>query len=469
MWHGRFREDTAEVVQEFTQSLDMDWRLAKYDIYGSIAHARMLGEVGIITKEESKLLEEGLRQVLKEIQEGTFSPKLSLEDVHMNIEARLTELIGPVGAKLHTGRSRNDQSATTVRLFLRKEMVDVGDGLLTLMDALLDRATAHRTVIVPGYTHLQQAQPISMGHYWLSHFWAFSRDFRRVLFALDSIDECPLGAGALAGSTLPLDREYTARLLGFKKPTDNSLDSVGHRDHMLDCQYALAVVMLHVSRLSEDLVIYGSREFGWLDLPDSFCTGSSMMPQKKNPDVLELARGRTGGVYGDLINLAVTMKALPSTYNRDMQEDKRPLWNSLQVVKDVLEVLPLLISRVEIDQEKALESFREGFALATDVAEYLVLKGVPFREAHAKVGKAVRWCIDNYKDLEELSLEEWKELIPEVEEDLLELMSLEQSVNRRETYGGTSFKQVALQIERGVKLLEEYRERLALYPAKFSL
>ncbi|KUK42271.1 MAG: Argininosuccinate lyase [Thermovirga lienii] len=469
MWHGRFREDTAEVVQEFTQSLDMDWRLAKYDIYGSIAHARMLGEVGIITKEESKLLEEGLRQVLKEIQEGTFSPKLSLEDVHMNIEARLTELIGPVGAKLHTGRSRNDQSATTVRLFLRKEMVDVGDGLLTLMDALIDRATAHRTVIVPGYTHLQQAQPISMGHYWLSHFWAFSRDFRRVLFALDSIDECPLGAGALAGSTLPLDREYTARLLGFKKPTDNSLDSVGHRDHMLDCQYALAVVMLHVSRLSEDLVIYGSREFGWLDLPDSFCTGSSMMPQKKNPDVLELARGRTGGVYGDLINLAVTMKALPSTYNRDMQEDKRPLWNSLQVVKDVLEVLPLLISRVEIDQEKALESFREGFALATDVAEYLVLKGVPFREAHAKVGKAVRWCIDNYKDLEELSLEEWKELIPEVEEDLLELMSLEQSVNRRETYGGTSFKQVALQIERGVKLLEEYRERLALYPAKFSL
>jgi argininosuccinate lyase len=469
VWHGRFREDTAEVVQEFTQSLDMDWRLAKYDIYGSIAHARMLGEVGIITKEESKLLEEGLRQVLKEIQEGTFSPKLSLEDVHMNIEARLTELIGPVGAKLHTGRSRNDQSATTVRLFLRKEMVDVGDGLLTLMDALLDRATAHRTVIVPGYTHLQQAQPISMGHYWLSHFWAFSRDFRRVLFALDSIDECPLGAGALAGSTLPLDREYTARLLGFKKPTDNSLDSVGHRDHMLDCQYALAVVMLHVSRLSEDLVIYGSREFGWLDLPDSFCTGSSMMPQKKNPDVLELARGRTGGVYGDLINLAVTMKALPSTYNRDMQEDKRPLWNSLQVVKDVLEVLPLLISRVEIDQEKALESFREGFALATDVAEYLVLKGVPFREAHAKVGKAVRWCIDNYKDLEELSLEEWKELIPEVEEDLLELMSLEQSVNRRETYGGTSFKQVALQIERGVKLLEEYRERLALYPAKFSL
>jgi len=469
VWHGRFREDTAEVVQKFTQSLDMDWRLAKYDIYGSIAHARMLGEVGIITKEESKLLEEGLRQVLKEIQEGTFTPKLSLEDVHMNIEARLTELIGPVGAKLHTGRSRNDQSATTVRLFLRKEMVDVGDGLLTLMDALIDRATAHRTVIVPGYTHLQQAQPISMGHYWLSHFWAFSRDLRRVLFALDSIDECPLGAGALAGSTLPLDREYTAKLLGFKKPTDNSLDSVAHRDHMLDCQYALAVVMLHVSRLSEDLVIYGSREFGWLDLPDSFCTGSSMMPQKKNPDVLELARGRTGGVYGDLINLAVTMKALPSTYNRDMQEDKRPLWNSLQVVKDVLEVLPLLIARVEIDQEKALESFREGFALATDVAEYLVLKGVPFREAHGKVGKAVRWCIDNYKDLEELSLEEWKELIPEVGEDLLELMSLEQSVNRRETYGGTSFKQVSLQIERGVKLLEEYREELALYPAKFSL
>jgi len=469
VWHGRFREDTAEVVQKFTQSLDMDWQLAKYDIYGSIAHARMLGEAGIITREESQLLERGLRQVLEEIQKGIFDPKESLEDVHMNIEARLTELIGPVGAKLHTGRSRNDQSATTVRLFLRKEMVNIGDGLLMLMESLVDRATAHRTTIVPGYTHLQQAQPISMGHYWMSHFWAFSRDLRRVLFALESIDECPLGAGALAGSTLPLDRDYTAKLLGFRKPTDNSLDSVSHRDHMIDCQYALAMIMLHVSRLSEDLVIYSSREFGWLDLPDSFCTGSSMMPQKKNPDVLELARGRTGGVFGDLVNLTVTLKALPSTYNRDMQEDKRPLWNSLQVVRDVLEVMPSLVARVDINQEKALESFREGFALATDVAEYLVMKGVPFREAHAKVGRAVRWCLDNYKELQELSLEEWEKLIPEVEEDLMKLLSLEQAVNRRNTYGGTSFKQVSLQIERGVKLLEDYRGQLASYPAKFVL
>ena len=469
MWHGRFREDTAEMVQHFSQSLDLDWRLAPYDVYGSIAHVRMLEHVGLLEQREAAVLEDGLREVLREIQEGSLQPLESMEDVHMNIEARLTELIGPLGAKLHSGRSRNDQSATSVRLYLRKEMYSVGDALITLMDALLDRATAHRHIIVPGYTHLQQAQPISMGHYWLAHFWALARDFRRVLFALESVNECPLGSGALAGSTLPLDRGFTTVMLGFDRTSDNSMDSVAHRDHLLDCQYAMTVLMVHASRMAEDLVIYNSREFGWVVLPDAFCTGSSMMPQKKNPDVLELVRGRTGRVIGDLVDLLTIIKGLPLAYNRDMQEDKRALWSSAQIIKDVLDVLPQLIARVEIDADRAAEAFSDGFTLATDVAEYLVMKGVPFRTAHEQVGEAVRWCLDRKRTLLSLTREEWKELIPSSDDDLMPILNIESSVSRRNTQGGTSFKQVALQIERGLETLEVFRKKLAAYPARFAL
>ena len=469
MWHGRFREDTAEMVQHFSQSLDLDWRLAPYDVYGSIAHVRMLEHVGLLAQREAAVLEDGLREVLREIQEGSLQPLESMEDVHMNIEARLTELIGPLGAKLHSGRSRNDQSATSVRLYLRKEMYSVGDALITLMDALLDRATAHRHIIVPGYTHLQQAQPISMGHYWLAHFWALARDFRRVLFALESVNECPLGSGALAGSTLPLDRGFTTVTLGFDRTSDNSIDSVAHRDHLLDCRYAMTVLMVHASRMAEDLVIYNSREFGWVVLPDAFCTGSSMMPQKKNPDVLELVRGRTGRVIGDLVDLLTIIKGLPLAYNRDMQEDKRALWSSAQIIKDVLDVLPQLIARVEIDADRAAEAFSDGFTLATDVAEYLVMKGVPFRTAHEQVGEAVRWCLDRKRTLLSLTREEWKELIPSSDDGLMPILNIESSVSRRNTQGGTSFKQVALQIERGLETLEVFRKKLAAYPARFAL
>ena len=469
MWHGRFREDTAEMVQHFSQSLDLDWRLAPYDVYGSIAHVRMLEHVGLLEQREAAVLEDGLREVLREIQEGSLQPLESMEDVHMNIEARLTELIGPLGAKLHSGRSRNDQSATSVRLYLRKEMYSVGDALITLMDALLDRATAHRHIIVPGYTHLQQAQPISMGHYWLAHFWALARDFRRVLFALESVNECPLGSGALAGSTLPLDRGFTTVTLGFDRTSDNSIDSVAHRDHLLDCQYAMTVLMVHASRMAEDLVIYNSREFGWVVLPDAFCTGSSMMPQKKNPDVLELVRGRTGRVIGDLVDLLTIIKGLPLAYNRYMQEDNRALWSSAQIIKDVLDVLPQLIARVEIDADRAAEAFSDGFTLATDVAEYLVMKGVPFRTAHEQVGEAVRWCLDRKRTLLSLTREEWKELIPSSDDDLMPILNIESSVSRRNTQGGTSFKQVALQIERGLETLEVFRKKLAAYPARFAL
>jgi len=310
---------------------------------------------------------------------------------------------------------------------------------------------------------------VSMGQYWLAHFWALARDFRRVLFALESVNECPLGSGALAGSTLPLDRGFTTVMLGFDRTSDNSMDSVAHRDHLLDCQYAMAVLMIHASRMAEDLVIYNSREFGWVILPDAFCTGSSMMPQKKNPDVLELVRGRAGRVIGDLVHLLTVIKGLPLTYNRDMQEDKRALWSSIQVARDVLDVLPQLIARIEIDAERAAASFDDGFTLATDVAEYLVMKGMPFRTAHEKVGGLVKWCLDRKRTLLSLDRREWRELIPEVEEDLFPLLNIESSVSRRNTYGGTSFKQVALQIERGLETLEVFRSKLADYPARFAL
>jgi len=447
MWHGRFREDTAEIVQHFTQSLDLDWRLAPYDVYGSIAHVRMLEHVGLLEQHEAAVIEDGLRQVLKDIQEGRFKPLESMEDVHMNIEARLTEIIGPVGAKLHMGRSRNDQSATAVRLYLRKEMYSVGDGLITLLDALLDRATAHRHLIIPGYTHLQQAQPVSMGHYWLAHFWALARDFRRVLFALESVNECPLGSGALAGSTLPLDRGFTTVMLGFDRTSDNSMDSVAHRDHLLDCQYAMTVLMLHASRMAEDLVVYNSREFGWIILPDAFCTGSSMMPQKKNPDVLELVRGRTGRVIGDLVDLLTIIKGLPLTYNRDMQEDKEPFLDADRTVSESLALMAGLLREIGFVPEAMRAALKRGFLNATELADYLAAKGLPFREAHHAAGAAVAKAEAKGCGLEDLSLAELKGFSPLIEADVFEALRFETAVARRNAPGGTGPDSVARQIE----------------------
>ncbi|NCB14639.1 MAG: argininosuccinate lyase, partial [Synergistales bacterium] len=353
MWKGRFTENTAQAVQKFTQSLDLDWALASYDIEGSVAHARMLGSEGLIPPEEARRIEDGLNRIREEIASGTLVPTQELEDVHMNIESRLIELLGPTGARLHTGRSRNDQVAVTMRLFLRDRLRHIASGMEALLSVLLERAARHMDVIVPGFTHLQQAQPISMGHYWMAHFAAFSRDCERLLFALGSLRECPLGAGALAGSTLPLNREMTAKALGFASPTRNSLDTVAQRDYMADYHSFAVTFATHCSRLAEDFVIYSSREFGWLLLPDAFCTGSSMMPQKKNPDVLELLRGKTGQILGHFLDLLVTLKGLPLTYDRDLQEDKRGLQASLRTVEEMLAVLVPLLSAVEVDGEKA--------------------------------------------------------------------------------------------------------------------
>ena len=463
MWKGRFTESTAAVVSDFTQSLDLDWDLAPWDIAGSVAHARMLGSVGILTSAEAEKIEEGLNRIRSEIVEGTLVPTRELEDVHMNIESRLIELLGPVGAKLHTGRSRNDQVATTMRLFLRDRLLNIAEGMERLLAELLRNAEKHKDVIVAGYTHLQQAQPVSMGHYWMAHFAAFSRDVSRLFFALDSLNECPLGAGALAGSTLPLDRSFTASQLGFPRPTRNSLDTVSQRDYMVDYHSFAALFTIHCSRLAEDFVIYSSREFGWLLLPDAFCTGSSMMPQKKNPDVMELIRGKTGQTVGHLLDLLITLKALPMTYDRDLQEDKRGLRASLNTAGQILEVLPPLLAAVDVDGKRAVEGLEDGFALATDVAEYLVLKGIPFRDAHSMTGRLVKECIARGKGLFALSREEWKEVLPEAEDDLFPMLSLKKAVERRKTYGGTSPVCVADQIEYGESALATLRTKRSEY------
>ncbi|MDR1741817.1 MAG: argininosuccinate lyase [Synergistaceae bacterium] len=452
MWKGRFEGDTSKAVQKFTQSLDLDWRLYRHDIRGSIAHARMLGSAGIITAEEADLIVCGLEAVMTEIELGRLQPSDELEDVHMNIESRVIELFGPIGAKLHTGRSRNDQIATTMRLYMRDRLLDQRGAVLHLLEALLNRAEAHLDVVVPGYTHLQQAQPISMGHYWMAWFEAFSRDMRRLASAYDALDECPLGSGALAGSTLPLNREATARELRFSSVSQNSMESVASRDYMADYHHFASMFAVHASRLAEDLIIYSTQEFAWIKLPDAFCTGSSMMPQKKNPDVLELIRGHTGQVIGHMVDLLVTMKGLPMTYDRDLQEDKRGLFASLDALDGVLEVLPQLLVATEVDAEAARAALDKGrgFALATDVAEHLVMQGIPFRDAHFKVGKLVKHCIDENKAFTDLSFEELKTLVPEADKRTMDIISgpdvLRRSVEKRNTFGGTGFTQVAARI-----------------------
>ena len=452
MWHGRFKKDMAADVLDFTQSLDIDWRMAECDIKGSLAHVKMLGATGLLKKDEAEKIALGLEKVLEEVKAGKFIPSKNLEDVHMNVEARLTE-IEPLGAKLHTARSRNDQVATTTRLYLRERLKILRDELKILLQVFISNAKRHINIIIPGYTHMQQAQPISMGHYWLAWFEAFNRDLERLDFALKSLNESPLGAGALAGSTLPIDREMTAKLLDFDCPTRNSLDTVANRDYMTDYHYFASVLMIHVSRLCSDLITWNTQEFAFIVLPDEFCTGSSMMPQKKNPDVLEISRGKTGQVIGHLIDLLINLKGLPMTYNRDLQEDKRGLWASLDTVESVVKILASLLENVEVDEKLALAGLEKGYSLATDIAEYLVLKGVPFREAHLKVGKLTGWCIENKISFDELTFEQWREHIPEVGEDILKILSPRESVNRRNTYGGTGFSQVKIQIGEARKKL----------------
>lgn len=469
MWHGRFTQDMDDLVCKFTQSLDLDWRMILADIRGSIAHVRMLSKVGLITNEEKVSIEKALKEIASDAEKGILIPAESLEDVHMNVESQLIERIGDIGAKLHTGRSRNDQANVTVRIYMREKIIDLWELMSTLLQTLLIKAEEHKKVIIPGYTHMQQAQPISMGHFWMAHYQSFIRDAERLLRAYESFDESPLGAGALAGTTLPVDRYFTAEDLGFSKVTENSMDSVASRDHIIDFHHFASVFGIHASRLSEDLIIYFTSEFGWLKIPDAFCTGSSMMPQKKNPDVLEIIRGKAGQLIGSHVDSLVMIKGTPLTFNRDFQEDKRGLWNSYSALELILGIMPPLLSEVQVDSGIAKQGFKDGFIFATDVAEHLVERGVPFRKAHEIVGGIVSWCTKNDRTLTSLTLQEWKELAPQASDELPSLLTPEKSVERRNTVGGTSSQRLSEQIEHGKEKLKNIDEKFTSYKRKLPV
>ena len=448
LWGGRFKEGTNELVEEFTESVSYDKRLAPYDIAGSVAHVKMLEKQGILTSEEADKIIKGLNEILEEIERGEFKWKKELEDVHMNIEKRLTDKVGPVGGKLHTGRSRNDQVATDVRLYVRKEIKEILDLLKGLRRAFVKQAEENLGVIMPGYTHLQIAQPVLYSHHMLAYYQMFKRDAERFEDTLKRVNVSPLGSAALAGTSYPLDREFTAKLLGFSQVTRNSMDAVSDRDFVAETIFDCAMVMMHLSRLSEELILWSTQEFNFIELPDAFCTGSSIMPQKKNPDVSELTRGKTGRVYGDLVSILTTLKGLPLTYNRDLQEDKEPLFDAIDTVKIALKVNTLIVEGMKPKAERMRQQASKGFSLATDVADYLAKKGVPFREAHRIVGQLVAYCLDKGKDLSQLTVDEFKKFSDKFEEDVLDLMSLEGSVVSRKVIGGTSPERVKEEIER---------------------
>lgn len=436
-------------MQNFSQSLDVDWQFYQEDIAGSRAHGAMLFKVGLLTAKEQEIIDKALHEIEQEIENGEFLPDIALEDVHMNIEARLIEKLGPLGAKIHTGRSRNDQVATDYRLFMKKRMGELLSEQKHLLEALLNRAEKDLDVLIPGFTHLQHAQPISLGHFWMAYFWKFYRDMNRMVMALDTTDQNPLGAGALAGTTLPIDRHITTQLLGFSGVTENSLDTVSDRDYLLEFLFAASTFMLHVSRLSEDLIIWNTSEFDFVELPDAFCTGSSMMPNKKNPDALELMRGKTSGVLASMHDLMTNLKGLPLTYNRDLQEDKRPVFHALKTMGEVLGILPQLLIEIRVKEDAIRPHLEKGFLLATDVAEYLVEKGVPFRETHHIVGQAVQTCLGKNTGFEGLSLREWQAFHPVIGPDLLERLTIEAAVDRRTSFGGTARSEVRRQIQSG--------------------
>ncbi len=448
LWGGRFTQPTDKFVEEFTASIDFDKRLYRHDIRGSIAHARMLCRQGIISPEDVESIVGGLEDILAGIETGDFDFSVSLEDIHMNIEARLSAAIGDAGKRLHTGQSRNDQVAVDIRLYLRDELDEIVAYLDKLVDSLLFQAERNIGVIMPGYTHLQVAQPILFSHHMLAYVEMFRRDWGRMEDCRKRLNVLPLGAGALAGTTFPIDREYVAGQLGFPEVTRNSLDSVSDRDFALEFMSASSILMMHLSRFSEELVLWSSSEFGFVDLSDSFCTGSSIMPQKKNPDVPELVRGKTGRVYGNLVALLTVMKSLPLAYNKDMQEDKEPLFDSVDTVKGSLKIFADMVREMRIRADVMRSAAARGFSTATDVADYLVRKGLPFRDAHEVVGKAVRYCVENGKDLPELSLETWKSFSEKIETDIFDAITLEASVNARKATGGTAPERVRAEIER---------------------
>ena len=447
-WSALFSEPVDALVQRYTASVGFDKRLAPFDIQGSLAHARMLAARGIIPAQDLGDIERGMAQVREEIEQGRFDWKLELEDVHLNIEARLTQLIGDAGKRLHTGRSRNDQVATDIRLWLRDAVDRIQAALRALRLALVELAERHADTLMPGFTHLQVAQPVTFGHHVLAYVEMFGRDAERLADARRRINRLPLGAAALAGTSYPLDRAMVARELGFDELCQNSLDAVSDRDFAIEFNSAAALIMVHVSRLSEELVLWMSQAFGFIRLPDRYCTGSSIMPQKKNPDVPELARGKSARVIGHLNALLVLMKGQPLAYNKDNQEDKEPLFDTADTVLDTLTLFADMMAGIEVDAQAMQRSALRGYATATDLADYLVKKGLPFRDAHEAVAHAVRECVHSGRDLGELPLSELQRLHPAVQADVAEVLRLQGSVASRDLVGGTAPAQVRAQVRR---------------------
>ena len=448
LWSGRFTEPTDAFVEAFTASVEFDQRLAPYDVQGSIAHAKMLARQGIISQQERDSIVQGLQKILARIDAGEFRWSVALEDVHMNIEAALTEDIGIAGKKLHTGRSRNDQVATDVRLWLRAELVEIGTAIQRLQLALLDLAEREADTVLPGFTHLQTAQPITFGHHMLAWFEMLERDHERMRDCAGRVNVMPLGAAALAGTTYPIDRHYTAELLAFDRPAENSLDAVSDRDFAIEFAAAASILMMHLSRMSEELILWASAQFQFITLADSFCTGSSIMPQKKNPDVPELVRGKSGRIFGHLIALLSLMKSQPLAYNKDNQEDKEPLFDTADNLRGSLKVFADMLPTLKCNREAMRQAALKGFATATDLADYLVRKGLPFRDAHEVVGKAVAYCMERDCNLSELSLDELVGFADVIEDDVFECLTLEGSVAARNHIGGTAPSQVRSSIAR---------------------
>jgi argininosuccinate lyase len=452
-WTGRFTEPTDAFVEAFTASVGFDQRMYRHDITGSIAHATMLYEVGVLTSDERDLIISGLNEVLSEIEQGDFAWSISLEDVHMNIEKRLTDIIGAAGKKLHTGRSRNDQVATDIRLYLRDEIDQISAQIKVLQSNLITLADNEADTIMPGFTHLQTAQPVTFGHHMLAWNEMLQRDGERLLDCRKRVNTMPLGAAALAGTTYPIDRRLSAELLGFERICQNSLDAVSDRDFAIEFISLCATMMMHLSRFSEELVMWSSAQFDWIDLGDGFCTGSSIMPQKKNPDVPELVRGKSGRVFGHLMSLLTLMKSQPLAYNKDNQEDKEPLFDTIDTIKGSLKVYAQMMAQVTLKRDNMREAARRGFSTATDLADYLVVKGVPFRDAHEIVGKAVRLGVDSGRDLSEMKLEELQQFSDIIDEDVFAVLTLEGSVAARNHLGGTAPVQVRAAAKRARAIL----------------
>lgn len=454
-WNGRFSEKTDRSAEVFTSSISIDKRLYSYDIEGSIAHCRMLAKESIITKEDALLLIQGLNRIKKEIECGRFQFDDGLEDIHMNIEASLALEVGRVAQKLHTARSRNDQVVLDVRMYLRDETSDIIEHLAEFRKVIVKLAKVYIDVILPGYTHLQRAQPVLLSHHLMAYYEMFSRDAERFSDSLKRVDVMPLGSAAIAGTTYPIDRDYTAKLLGFPKVSANSMDSVSDRDFIIEFLSSASLCMVHLSRMSEELVLWSSFEFGFIELPDSFATGSSIMPQKKNPDLPELVRGKTGRVFGNLVALLTIMKSLPLAYNRDMQEDKEPLFSTVDILKGCIGIYIKMLPELKINRETMYQAASAGFLNATDMADYLVVNGMSFREAHNCAGKAVSYALKKKKELHRLTLEELKLFSPLIKNDIFDILTTQQMINRRKSFGGTATENVMTAIKEAEKSLDK--------------